>query len=248
MKLAEATWTDVAALDRDTVVLLATGAVEQHGPHLPLGTDAFLATAVAEAVESRLSAEVLLVPTLAYGCSAHHLGFAGTLSLGFDAYVGALASIVESLGAHGFHRFFVLNGHGGNDAPNEVALRTLKAGHPAWTLGGAGYVDLVPAEVYAATLTGPVRRVVHACEAETSLMLHVHPDRVRMNAARDDGLSASPAVPGVVWHFDEQTERGVWGYPTLATAEKGRRLFEAAVEGAVVALRALREGVVLLGP
>ena len=231
------TWPEVEALDRETTVLIPTGAVEQHGPHLPLDTDARLVSAVAEAVEGRTP--VLLTPTLWLGCSLHHAGFAGTLSASFAGYGMALESTVRSLAGAGFRRFYVLNGHGGNASSNDVALRGLKAAMPNLALGGSDYY-LFARDVIAQTMTGPSRELRHADEAETSLMLHVAPDLVRMAEAFDDGLVPEPPVVGLVEPFDAITERGAYGYPSYASAEKGAAIFEAAVAGVVAELEAFR--------
>ncbi len=245
MKLAHLTWPEVRDLSRDVVVLVPTGSLEQHGHHLPLFTDSLLATAVAEAAEARTPESVLLTPTLWLGASAHHLAFPGSLSASFDAYIGAVEGVVRPLAAHGFWRFFLLNGHGGNTSPNDVACRRLKADLPRLQIGHAGYFEFIPDDLLASTLTGPVKGVRHACEAETSLMLHLHPDLVRFDAAVDGGLAPEPPIRGGVWTFDELTEHGSWGYPTLATADKGQALFDAAVSHVSAQLQSLAEGVAL---
>ncbi len=237
MILAHLRWPEVEALDRETTVLIPTGSIEQHGPHLPLVTDTRLVTAVAEAVERRT--ELLLTPTLWLGCSAHHLGFAGSLTASFPGYGMALESVVRSLVPHGFRRFYVLNGHGGNDSPNDVALRTLKAEFPNLVLGGSGYYAFVE-EAVRTGMTGPQKELRHADEAEASLMLHVAPELVRLEDAHDDGLVPEPEVRGIVEPFDALTERGAFGYPSHATAEKGAAIFEAAVAGVVAELEAFR--------
>ena len=246
MKLAELTWLEVEALDRDVVVVIPTGSLEQHGPHLPLFTDSLLATAVAEAAERELSNEVLLTPTLWLGASGHHLKFPGSLSASFETFEGAIQDVVESLLPHGFRKFILLNGHGGNTSPNDVAIRRLKARHPEATLGHTGYFDFCE-EVVAEVLEGPAKTIRHACEAEASLMLHVHPHLVRRDKLRDDGLAPDPPVQSPVHFFDELTEQGSLGYATLATAEKGERIFRAAVMGVVAELRTLAQGYVLKG-
>ena len=246
MKLAELTWADVEALDREIVVVIPTGSLEQHGRHLPLFTDSLLATAVAEAVEREIPGEVLLTPTLWLGASGHHLRFPGTLSASFETYEGAVNDVVESLLPHGFRKFVALNGHGGNTSPNDVAMRKLKLRHPEATFGHVGYFDFSEAKA-AKVMEGPAKRIQHACEAEASLMLHCHPHLVREDRLRDDGLRAEPTLVSPVHHFDEITEEGSLGYATLATAEKGRALFEAAVAGVAEELRALFRGYVLKG-
>ncbi len=244
MHLRDLAWPDVRDLSRDMVVLIPTGSLEQHGPHLPLFTDSILATAVAEAVEARLPEEVLLTPTLWLGASTHHLAFPGTLSNSFEAYMGAIDAVIESLIPHGFHRFYVLNGHGGNTDANSMVLRNLKAKYPELTLGHSGYFAFVPPDAYA-VLEGPIKGIRHACEAEASMILYLRPELVRTDRLRDDGMEPDPPIRGLVLHFDEETEEGSYGYATLATAAKGKVLFEAAVEGVASELAALAEGFIL---
>lgn len=237
MILARMRWPEVEALDRETTVLIPTGSIEQHGPHLPLETDTRLVTAVAEAVERRI--EVLLTPTIWLGASAHHLGFAGSLSASFSGYQATLEAVVLSLTPHGFRRFYVLNGHGGNASSNDIALRSLKTEFPHLALGGSNYYAFAEAAVREA-MEGPQKELRHADEAEASLMLHVAPDLVDLSRAYDDGLEPEPSVRGLVEPFDAITEKGAYGYPTYATAEKGKRIFEAAVAGVVEELEAFR--------
>lgn len=238
MKLYSMTWEEVSKVNRDCVVLIPTGSLEQHGPHLPLFTDTLLATKVAEEVEAKLSEKVLLVPSLWLGASTHHLGFAGSLSNSFAGYGDALKQVVLSLHRHGFWKFFVVNGHGGNTSSNDIALRELLAENPELLLGHAGYFSFI--SDVASHMEGPAKSIQHACEAETSLMLAAHPELVRMDKAVDDGLK-SP-VPGMVHFFDTVTERGALGYPTLATADKGEALLDQAISGLAAAIETLYSG------
>lgn len=246
MKLKELTWPDVEEISEDVVVLIPTGSLEQHGPHLPLFTDSLLATAVAEGVEKNLPDQVLLTPTLWLGASGHHLKFPGTLSADFDTYMGAISSVVESLIPHGFNKFFVINGHGGNTEPNGVVMRKLKAKYPDYTFGHSGYFAFIAPDM-ANLLEGPVKEMRHACEAEASLMMHLHPELVRNDRLRDDGLAPEPAVTGVIFHFDEMTEQGSLGCATYATAEKGKVIFEAAVAAVTTNIERIARGFVLVG-
>lgn len=247
MRLAELTWQDVRDLDREMVVVIPTGSLEQHGPHLPLFTDSILATFAAEAVERMRPDRLLLTPTLWLGASGHHLAFAGSLSATFSAYMGSIASIVDSLWPHGFRKFYIVNGHGGNTEPNGMVLRELKAKYLNGVFGHAGYFSFGEKEA-AEAMTGPWKFIRHACEAEASLMLHVRPDLVRMKKLRDDGLEPSPPVKGVVLHFDERTEEGSLGFATYATAEKGKAIMDACVAGLAAELDAIYSGFVMLGP
>ncbi len=242
MQLAHLTWPEIDALPRDIVVLLPTGATEQHGPHLPLATDTILVTRVAEAVEAALPDRVLLLPTLWLGASQHHLPFAGTLSASSDSYLSTLEALAESLLRHGFSKFFVVNGHGGNTALNEVALRNLKARYPTGLFGHRSYFSAIPEAAWTC-LQGRLRTIRHACEAETSLMLHLAPQLVRQDRLRDDGLRSEPPIDGLVFSYDEISEEGSFGEATQATPEKGRILFEAAVEALTRQMHTLADGV-----
>lgn len=246
MVLKYMTWKEVAAVDRDCVILIPTGSLEQHGPHLPLFTDSLIVTAVAEAVERNLPDQILLTPTLWLGASGHHLKFPGSLSNSFEAYEGAIDSIAESLIPHGFTKFYVINGHGGNTEPNGIAMRKLKARYPNLTFGHSGYFAFI-ADKAKEILEGPVKEMRHACEAEASLIMHLHPELVRTQLLRDDGLYPDPVVSGVIHHFDEMTEEGSLGCATYATKEKGKAIFDAAVEGATRELKTIAEGYVLRG-
>lgn len=246
MKLANATWQEIDALSRDTVVVIPTGSLEQHGPHLPLFTDSILATAVAETVEQQIPDKVLLAPTLWLGASGHHLKFAGSLSASFETYIGAIEDVIESLIGHRFQRFFVLNGHGGNAEPNGIAMRKLKLRHPDLTFAHSGYYAFAE-EASRQVMEGPIKHIRHACEAETSLIMHLRPDLVRAQKLRDDGLQTHPPITGLVTHFDEITEQGSLGHATLATPEKGKAIFEAAVAGVVGNVEAIFGGHVFVG-
>lgn len=244
MILANSTWQDVRDANREMVVLIPTGSLEQHGPHLPLFTDSLLATAVCREVESKLQGQVLLVPTLWLGASGHHLSFPGTLSNSFSAYMGAIQSVIESLVPHGFAKFYIINGHGGNNEPNGLALRELKDKYPTFSFGASTYFSYA-AELAASIMEGPLKGIKHACEAEASLMLYLHPDLVRKEKLRDDGLMPEPPITGAVHRFDEITEEGSFGFATYASAEKGKLMFEAAVAGCIEELSAFAQGYVL---
>ncbi len=244
MHLSRMTWKEVQALGREEVVLIPTGSVEQHGSHLPVFTDSMLATAVAEAVEAALPEHVLLTPTHWLGASAHHLGFAGTLTAGFADYMTALHQVVDSLKRHGFWKFFIVNAHGGNSEPNGIVCRQVKHEDPKILIGHANYYTYA-AETIRTQLEGPFKEIRHACEAETSLMLHLFPSHVRSDLLRDDGLTPDPPVRGMSHPFNEITQEGSLGFATLASAAKGKAIFEAARDGLVIDMRALSEGYVL---
>jgi len=251
MVLTHSTWQEVRDFDRNAVCLLPTGSLEQHGPHLPLFTDSLLSTGVARIAESRCPEEALLFPGVWLGCSAHHMAMAGTLTASAETYVRVLYDIVECASSHGFRKFLLVNGHGGNTELNGIALRELKRRYPNHMLAHCGYFSLIPQEVLDAHLQGPIKGIRHACEAETSMMMHLHPDLVRLERLRDDGLVMEPpADDGVkfIQPFDEITEEGSFGYATLATAETGAALIEAAAQGVVNAALHMASGYTMVSP
>ena len=242
MKLAELTWPEVENLDRNTVILSPIGALEQHSRHLPFFTDAILCEGVATRLEAALPDDVLLLPTQWLGASAHHLGMAGTLTAENETYLRLLCDPLRCLLRHGFLRLFILNGHGGNVDGFHLALRQLAIEFPEALLGGVNYWELADKEI-ALLLEGKRKGVGHACEFETSLMMHLRPELVRAKEIRDDELRPLPEALRHVYiplDMKRQTSQGGTGQPTLATAEKGKALLEIVVKKGVETIKSMR--------
>jgi creatinine amidohydrolase len=238
MKLWEMKWPEVAALDKTQVVVVPTGSLEQHGHHLPLFVDSLTATYFGEAVERALPAEVVLAPTVWTGSSHHHLKFAGTVSLRPETYIEVLFDIFSSLVDHGFRKLVLINGHGGNRTPADVALNRVRFRYnhldplylvqcTYWTMAQAQASQLKE-------MATP--GVTHACEYETSMILALRADLVDLARAKTtpctlnseffDPYVGSASRVAVPLRFDERTHTGALGRPDLATAEKGRKLLE----------------------
>ena len=231
MNFAELTAPEIRALPRDsTLVIAPIAAMEQHGPHLPVGTDTILAGAVAEGVGRELGSRALVLPVLWLGASDHHLPRGGTLTSPLPAYEQILVDLLMPLLRDGFRRFLILNGHGGNIDPLRVALRRLDVEFPRAILTGAAYWDLAADEL-AALCRGARTEMGHACELETSMVLHLRPDLVRLDLIRDDPDLAPPGLRGLSWarDFARRTDHGVVGHPESADADRGRLMVEAAV-------------------
>jgi creatinine amidohydrolase len=234
MRFGEMTAPEIRSRNRDqTLVVVPIAACEQHGPHLGVLTDTILATAVAEGLEARLPDQVLLLPTLWVGASEHHLPFGGTLTLTLPTYIQTLVELMRPLLVEGFRRVLILNGHGGNIDPLKAALRRLDAEFPGRALTGAAYWQLAEPEL-AALCEGRLREVGHACEIETSMMLHLRPDLVRVDLYPED-FDPTRAHLGrgrLSWprDFGRATRAGSMGNPRLATADKGRRMLAAIIE------------------
>lgn len=236
------------------IILLPLGAIEQHGPHLAVSTDTDIVTAVAQEAERQLPDDVLLCPTLHVGSSHHHFAFGGTISVSPELYTQLLVEIVESFLKGGFTKIVLLNGHGGNITPAKQALAILSHRYDETinpTIALATYWELA-GKVFAGESPMQSPALSHACEYETSLMLHLFPEKVWMDkvqrAARPDSNGYIP------WEDDEpyrgvvvvkQTEyisdNGCSGEPQLATPEKGKHLFDHAVNAVLQFLKSFKQ-------
>jgi creatinine amidohydrolase len=224
------------------LAVLPVGALEQHGPHLPVITDSLIATELSRRA-ARLAAgtePVLVLPAVWSGMSEHHLPFGGTITLDYAGLAGVLRGVVRSLRAVGFARLLVVNGHGGNNDPLGVACR--EAAHEF----GFPVVAAMPWSLIPDTLAAVLERqkgVQHACEAETSVMLALAPDLVRTDKLEPAATQAPGAIagrPGMsrFWSFAERAPgSGVRGDPRPATAAKGEILVAAMAEALADAMR-----------
>ncbi|WP_339733408.1 creatininase family protein [uncultured Gimesia sp.] len=243
MKYAEMTAIELKNVSRDeTLVVLPIAAVEQHGPHLPTATDEIICTAVAEQVEQRLKESVLLLPTLWLGASQHHLRWGATLTSRVENYETLLCEICESLLDDGFRRVLILNGHGGNIGPMQISLRRLQVHYRNCQLMAASYWSIAEAEI-TALMEGECKTVGHACEAETSLVMHLRPELVRKSHIENSDDYQLDMVDGVYLCNDmfQRTSQGATGRPDLATAEKGAEMFSKIVYRVTDVLKSLQK-------
>ncbi|MBL8258359.1 MAG: mycofactocin biosynthesis peptidyl-dipeptidase MftE [Candidatus Competibacteraceae bacterium] len=232
--LAELTWPQVARAVAEgvTTVILPLGATEQHGPHLPLGTDTVRARALAEGLAERLP--VLVAPALPIGCSDEHGGFAGLLSLEAETLAAVIADCARRMADWGATRLVVLSAHGGNGRALALAEARLRRELPelalwipdAATVCGDAVRAVAAADGIAVEAVG-----LHAGEGETSELLHLCPEQVRMQEA----------VPGYTGDMEEGLSRlvqagtralnadGVVGDPRSADAGRGQRYLSAQV-------------------
>jgi len=239
MLLRDLTWPEVKSLDfGNMIVLFPTGSFEQHGPHLPFTTDTDIVSAIAAGVEQRLPDRVLLVPTLWAGLSTHHMHFPGTVDVPQMLYIQLITALGQSLASMGATKVFLLNGHGGNETPLRAALRELKSAAPNTQFVFASYWSLA-AKTLRSVRESEFGGMGHACEMETSIMLHLHPQRVKLHCAVRDGPTHNdPFRQADMQHarpvyfvneFHEVTASGVIGHPDLASAEKGKRFLDGIV-------------------
>src|SRR5579871_3541750 len=245
MHLGERNWTEIANLT-EKVVVLPLGSLEQHGHHLPLLTDSMIGAEIARRAEAELQDTALFLPTLWVGASHHHRAFPGTVSISNDVYVQVLIDILESLIGAGFRKIFLLNAHGGNITPGRMAIYDVQLRHrqtPDLWLAFSSWWTIAAEQV--AALTGVAQEMVtHACEQESSMILRLRPELVRMEAARGATIPfesafycpdfSKPSRVDVPRAFNQLSVTGAFGRPEIATGEKGESLFAAAV-GQVVA-------------
>ncbi|WP_191059939.1 creatininase family protein [Geminicoccus harenae] len=238
MRLEELTAPDVAALDRDaSVLVLPLGSVEQHGRHMPLGTDTILAHGLALAAAERSSGSVVVLPPPWYGFSAHHMGFAGSITLRAETLMALAEDVVGSMVAHGFRRVLIVNGHGGNGGVIDVLAATLGHRHHGRARIAALTYFLLARDAIARLRRSRPGGMGHACEFETAMMLHLRPELVRMEEASTtypdpgsrylttDLLGGSPVR---TYHdFADLSPTGTLGDPALATPEAGSAFFDA---------------------
>ena len=232
MRFAEMTAPEIRGLAREkTLIFAPIAACEQHSGHLPVFTDSILVGAVADGVEQNLRDQVLLLPVLWMGASEHHLPFGGTLTATLPTYELMLMELLTPLLRDGFSRVMLLNGHGGNIDPLHMALRRLDTLFPKAILTGAAYWEIAEAEI-AALCEGPRKVMGHACEIETSMIMHLRPDLVRTSLINDDPDETPDSLKGLFWarDFGRRTAHGAVGYPEKADAARGKAMLEAAVK------------------
>lgn len=237
---ADLSRTDFAVLDRaNTIVVLPVGAIEQHGPHLPVSVDSDLVEGVIGRLMAHLPQDlsVLVLPPFSYGKSNEHGVIPGTISLSAETLMRLLSDIGASLARTGFRRLVLLNGHGGNSAALDIMARDLKIAHDLHVITCHWY-NFNEAD----TVSDATEQAfgIHAGLVETSAMLALKPELVAMdkarnfpNAAKDWqdayrhlGLSAGRARPA--WVIGDLNADGACGDAASATTEIGERLLDTA--------------------
>jgi creatinine amidohydrolase len=238
MQIADMTWMGVDALDRSTVVIAPFGAMEQHGPHLPMQTDALIAAELAGRLDAAHGGRLLVLPAQWLGLSLHHIDFSGTLSASVDTYINMAAEILGSIAQAGFRKIIALNAHGGNVSALDVALTKCRVQHPEARIIHVTYWNVARAAL-AELRESAIGGMGHACELETSLVLSLNPALVRQDKVMPDGQwSVAPffaqdmlvggAATTARW-FKEISGNGGVGDPRTASADKGSRFFDAIV-------------------
>lgn len=239
---SDLTTRDFAGLERETtVVVLPIGAIEQHGPHLPISTDTAIAECMISLLSKRVPAEVgmLVLPVFPIGKSNEHMQSAGTLTLSAETLMRVLFELAQSVARAGLRKIVIVSSHGGNDDLLAVVKRELRVRLRMLAVATHWQRFGLPPGVFSAD---EERYGIHGGDIETSLMLHFLPQQVRMERAKNFLSSATviekdykcltpEGAHAFGWIAQDLNEDGVVGDARQATAEKGRLVAEHQVAG-----------------
>ena len=248
------TWPELnEAVTAQKVVLLPIGSTEQHGHHLPLDVDNFLARSVCLEAAKRAPQELLVMPTIPYGYNEHGQDFPGTIHVTYAHFIEYCLDVVKSVAYAGFDRIVIIDGHGSNEHLCEFIARRATLETEA-LVASTIWTNLAIVAFESVRESGP-GGAAHACELETSAYLHLAPEHVQMDKASDHyggaagregskflsvDLTRGWGPMKLVQWTSGATPTGVSGAPTLATAEKGRVLIGGASENLVAFIREFR--------
>ncbi len=235
------------------VIVFPIGHTEQHGLHLPLSTDTLIIDAIGQRIASQAPEAAFVLPAMPYGVSTHRSSFAGTMNAGGRAFEDFWLSVIDTLVGRGFDRFYLVSGHGGNSSfivnvvkyAGERYQRIFCATAWLYLSGPSGIASLERQR------QSSIGGMGHACELETSFILHLRPSLVHMERVVDetdfittpsyfmDWVEGGALIANPPW--DDDTRTGAYGAGSLATAEKGRLWLEAAVAEKVSHIHEIHE-------
>jgi len=247
MKWGEMRWPEMKEKDRsNAVVVVPTGSMEQHGPHLPLQVDAFIASQLAADLEER-NPDIMLLPPVWAGVSPHHMDFPGSITLRPRVFIDLLRDVCASIYHHGFSRIVLLNGHGGNRASLEVLTQELYS-DLGLSVNIIVYWDLVP-DLLKSMKKSHSKGMGHSGEIETSLMLYLAPHLVSKKdipqglGGKADSKRKLFSAVGVKRYVNmkEYSEVGVDGNPAVANHDDGERFYQAVLGELEKTIRALQD-------
>ncbi|MBE9044623.1 creatininase family protein [Pleurocapsales cyanobacterium LEGE 10410] len=241
------TWQEIEQMpDKQNVVIIQpVGAIEQHGPHLPLAVDSAISVGVLGRALEQLEPEVAAyaLPCLYYGKSNEHWGFPGTITLNATTLLAVIKEMAVSIYRSGFRKLVLMNSHGGQPQVMEIAARDIHQEHPDFAVFPL-FTWRVP-HIAGELLTDKEREYgIHAGDAETSIMLSLLPEQVKMERAvteypqvpQDSLLDMEGKLP-FSWLTQELSHSGVMGDATTATKEKGDRILQSVADGWVKVIR-----------
>lgn len=235
--LSDLSWLEVDAIrDQVDVVLIPVGSNEQHGPNLAISMDITGATRFCQRASSLAYPKLMVAPSMPWGVSYHHMNFPGTITLSASTFIQILLEVVTSLQQHGFERFMIVNGHGGNVAPlGDAVVRINEELSPRF-IGHAlyfGFVDKGIDEQFGIDgITG------HACEMETSAAMYLAPEIVKTGSLAAGEMteltynlrgSLGKYGVNVPYRFDRYTTNGALGDARRSSVEYGGAMMESAL-------------------
>ncbi len=231
------------------VIVLSIGSVEDHGGHLPMDVDNLESRSLCEAVGEQIPEEMLLLPHFPYGFETHHMDYPGTIDVKAEHLLEVIADIGLSVAHHGFRRLLICNGHGSNMPVLDLAARRINTNSEALC---ASFIwpNLILNQIKAERESVYPGGIAHAGELETSVYLHLNGDAVQMEQAQKNfhfpessffyhDLNGMGPINMAPWH-SMISDDGTVGDPTVASAEKGRRWFDAAVQSMIGLVREFR--------
>lgn len=235
--ISDLSWPELRDVKDDIdLVLLPVGSNEQHGPNLALNMDIASATEFCRRASAKLQPKVAVAPPVPWGVSFHHMNFPGTITLSSETFIQVLVEVMASLYHHGFERFLIVNGHGGNIPSMNVAIVRAKEEIGVSFVGACSYFSFADQEIskkHAKTeVTG------HACEFETSVAMELVPSVVKNDALAvgeltelTSGFRQQMQKYGVQvpYRFDEFTRNGALGDATQASGEAGKEIIDSAL-------------------
>jgi creatinine amidohydrolase len=239
--ISDLSWPEMRdARDSIDLVLIPTGANEQHGPNLALKMDTVAAAEFSRRASARMQPRVAVAPAMPWGVSFHHMNFPGTITLSTETFAQVLVEVIASLYHHGFERFLIVNGHGGNIPAMNIAIVRAKEEIGVGFVGACSYYTFADPDVarqHIGTST-----VGHADEYETSMALELAPEIVKHgNLALGEPTELSTGFRtqmqkygvSIPYRFDEYTRNGAMGDATKATTEAGKAIIDSALENFV---------------
>jgi creatinine amidohydrolase len=241
LMLADLSWPQVADIRGQVeVVLLPIGSNEQHGPNLALSMDITGATEFCRRASAMTRPRLLVAPGPPWGVSFHHMNFPGTITLSSDTFSQVLLEIVASLREHGFTRFMIVNGHGGNTNAMGTACARIHEELDVDFIGAASYFSFADKDLNERFPVSPV--IGHACEMEVSAAMYLAPQIVKTDSLALGDLTElttgfrkqmqryNVTVPH---RFDEYTRNGALGDARNASIEYGTAMMESALRNFV---------------
>jgi len=250
----ELTWPEVnEAVEARKVILLPIGSTEQHGPHLPLDTDNFLARSICVRAALQAPSELLVMPTIPYGYNEHALDFPGTINVHYDHFIEYCLDVCKSVAYAGFDRIVLVDGHGSNEHLCEFIGRRATLETDA-LVASTLWVRLA-VDAFERVRESGLGGASHACELETSAYLYLDESRVQMDKASDH-IGGASGHPGSRFVFSDLSKgggpiklvrwtssaslTGISGAASLATREKGEAVVEEAAANLLVFIREFR--------